>query len=162
MDTSDYIEKCDKSHELRVTLEMASSKIIGTDWSLFVDAALLSDAGKHRKYNFSSLRDYLRLLRNKWNHYGELPVHLQQKLSQFDNNNNVNIKSAEKFLYYFTQFTPELVMYCYKLIASHIKCNNDQRIKSLTHYYPQIPQYRIDTYSKQVRVNTFRSWYNKH
>eukprot|EP00483_Globobulimina_turgida_P005221 UN05231 len=132
--TSDYMEKCDKSHELRVTLEMASNGVIGNDWSLFVDGYILNDAGKHRKYNFESMRDYLRLIRNKWNHFSELSLLLRQKLCT---DAKVNVKSASKFLHYFTQFTPGLVMYCYKLIGSAIK-TAETEIKTFGEYYKEI------------------------
>ena len=36
-------------------------------------------AGKYRRYNYGSLRDLLRVIRNKHNHFRELPPELQKK-----------------------------------------------------------------------------------
>jgi len=155
LDTSDFIEKCDPSHALRVTLEMASSKIIGTDWSRVVDGSMLCDAGRHRKYNFSSLRDYLRLIRNKWAHFAELPGSLRRKLG--DEN---SLRSDSKFLRYFSQFAPQLIMYCYKLIASALG-DGDSKIASFDRYYGDISPQRLEEYRKEVRVHRFRSWMSK-
>merc|ERR1712154_217752 len=159
MECSDYIEKCHKSHELRVCLEMNSKQIIGDDWGLFVDAELLNDAGKHRKYNFESMRDYLRLIRNKWNHFGELPQNIKTKLSQQNNSS----KSANQFVYYFTQFTPNLLMFCYKLIGSALNEEYDAKIKAFHQYYHQITPQRIQSFHHQVRGRyNFRRWLPKH
>ncbi|CAI5483766.1 unnamed protein product, partial [Closterium sp. Yama58-4] len=52
----------------------------GGGWNERVDAALLGNLGKYRRYNFHSVRDLLRVIRNKCNHYRELPPELQELL----------------------------------------------------------------------------------
>jgi hypothetical protein len=49
-------------------------------------------AGKYRRYSYSSLRDLLRVIRNKHNHFRELPPELQRKVGPL----------PEGFLDYFT------------------------------------------------------------
>ncbi|CAI5932243.1 unnamed protein product [Closterium sp. NIES-64] len=49
----------------------------GGGWNERVDGALLGNLGKYRRYNFHSVRDLLRVIRNKCNHYRELPPELQ-------------------------------------------------------------------------------------
>ncbi len=44
------------------------------------DTELIENLGRYRKYNQSSLRDLLRVIRNKHNHFRELPDSLQAKL----------------------------------------------------------------------------------
>jgi len=44
------------------------------------DTELIENLGRYRKYNQSSLRDLLRVIRNKHNHFRELPDGLQAKL----------------------------------------------------------------------------------
>lgn len=39
-----------------------------------------SCAGKYRRYNYASLRDLLRVIRNKHSHFRELPLDLQERL----------------------------------------------------------------------------------
>ncbi|CAI5461602.1 unnamed protein product [Closterium sp. Yama58-4] len=52
----------------------------GGGWNERVDGALLGNLGKYRRYNFHSVRDLLRVIRNKCNHYRELPSELQELL----------------------------------------------------------------------------------
>ena len=42
-----------------------------------LDSAFITDMGRYRKYNFECTRDLLRVIRNKLNHYRELPEELQ-------------------------------------------------------------------------------------
>lgn len=49
-------------------------------------------AGKYRRYSYTSLRDLLRVIRNKHSHYRELPAELQRRLGTI----------PEGFLSYFT------------------------------------------------------------
>lgn len=39
-----------------------------------------SCAGKYRRYNYASLQDLLRVIRNKHSHFRELPLDLQERL----------------------------------------------------------------------------------
>ena len=41
---------------------------------------MIANLGKYRKYHGSSLRDLLRVIRNKHNHFREMPPDLQQRL----------------------------------------------------------------------------------
>lgn len=43
----------------------APSVIGGAGWGAVVDAEMLDNGGKYRKYNFGSIRDLLRVIRNK-------------------------------------------------------------------------------------------------
>lgn len=59
----------------------AGDAIGGTNWAIRLDSELLANLGRYRKYNPGSLRDLLRVVRNKHNHFRELPEPLQQRLS---------------------------------------------------------------------------------
>lgn len=48
-----------------VALEETSTSIVGDDWSKSIDRTLLDNLGKYRKYDGKSVRDLLRVLRNK-------------------------------------------------------------------------------------------------
>lgn len=48
-----------------VTLESKGMEIVGDDWQKAIDRALLDNLGKYRKYDGWSVRDLLRVLRNK-------------------------------------------------------------------------------------------------
>ena len=53
----------------------------GSDWQTRLSHALQQNLGKYRRYNAASLRDLLRVIRNKHNHFRELPPDLQAALS---------------------------------------------------------------------------------
>jgi len=153
LDFSDFIEKStQKTNELRIRLQLSTNEIVcGNDWTCFVDSDLLRDAGKHRKYNANSLRDFLRLMRNKWNHFAELDKNLQLKLGHPDDGR----KSAKHFLNYFLERMPFLVMRCYKLVAT------SAHIASFRQYFDEISPQRIAKYKEEVRVIKFRKWMAK-
>jgi hypothetical protein len=48
-----------------VTLEERGMEIVGDDWQKAIDRTLLDNLGKYRKYDGRSVRDLLRVLRNK-------------------------------------------------------------------------------------------------
>ena len=48
-----------------LALEARAPVVIGAAWGALVDAEMLDSGGKYRKYNFSSIRDLLRVIRNK-------------------------------------------------------------------------------------------------
>lgn len=45
-----------------------------------MDAELVANLGKYRRYDYRALRDLLRVVRNKRNHFREMPESLQQLL----------------------------------------------------------------------------------
>lgn len=137
---SDKIEKSDPMSEIRVTTELSSVDLIGNDWSIFVDSDLLVDSRKHRKYNFSSVRDYLRLIRNKWHHFDELPETLQYKLGGHEN--------VTKYLLYFTQYTPKLLFYCYQLIGAF--CPKHRKFLK---YYQGLSSQTFCRFEKSIKLN---------
>ena len=62
-------------------LEAVSAEAVGSsDWTAALDPDVVANLGKYRKYNGGSLRDLLRVIRNKHNHFREMPLSLQQKL----------------------------------------------------------------------------------
>ena len=62
-------------------LEACSEEAIGgEDWAARLDEDFLANLGRYRKYNPGSLRDLLRVIRNKHNHFREMPEQLQERL----------------------------------------------------------------------------------
>ncbi|TVU39365.1 hypothetical protein EJB05_12778 [Eragrostis curvula] len=70
-DTSDRIEKTSET-DLINALESVGPVAFGGKWGEKLDPALVTDMGRYRKYNFESIRDLLRYIRNKSGHYREL------------------------------------------------------------------------------------------
>jgi serine/threonine-protein kinase/endoribonuclease IRE1 len=46
-------------------LEAEASEIVGSDWLKSLDRNLIDNLGKYRKYDGGSVRDLLRVMRNK-------------------------------------------------------------------------------------------------
>ncbi len=78
-------------------------------WSKMISPKLLGDMGKYRKYT-NTIKDLLRLVRNKSHHYRDLPVDLQQALGTY----------PDGYFDYFCNLFPRLFIQAYKFIlASH-------------------------------------------
>ena len=86
IDASDRVELEDRMSDRTMlrSLEMNARRAIRCDdWTVKLDAALLENLGRYREYDGSSLRDLLRVIRNKANHYRELPPKLQRLLGSY-------------------------------------------------------------------------------
>ncbi|KAK9823205.1 hypothetical protein WJX72_001091 [[Myrmecia] bisecta] len=109
--TSDRVENEDREEDqtlLRV-LERCAPDAVGQDWAARLEGELLANLGRYRKYNRSSLRDLLRVVRNKHNHFREMPEALQHKLAPV----------PEGFLGYFTSRFPQLLLTTYAFALHH-------------------------------------------
>ena len=70
-----------ENQSLLQAFENCSRSALGAGpWMACFDAELVDNLGRYRKYNQGSLRDLLRVIRNKHNHFRELPESLQAKL----------------------------------------------------------------------------------
>ena len=70
-----------EDQSLLQAFENCSRSALGSGpWMARFDAELIENLGRYRKYNQGSLRDLLRVIRNKHNHFRELPDGLQAKL----------------------------------------------------------------------------------
>lgn len=58
-------------------LEATSRAVVRGRWDSKLDPELLYDILWYRDYWFNSVRDLLRVIRNKLNHYRELPTEIQ-------------------------------------------------------------------------------------
>ncbi|CAL5082887.1 unnamed protein product [Urochloa decumbens] len=109
-DTSDRIEKTSEN-DLINALESIGPVAFGGKWGDKLDAALVTDMGRYRKYNFESIRDLLRYIRNKSGHYRELSEDLKAILGSL----------PEGFDRYFANRFPKLLIEVYKVMWVHCK-----------------------------------------
>ena len=72
-DSSSYLSKL-------LTVERSASKVVGTSWDRLLDDDLVNNVQRFRTYDPSSIRDLLRLLRNKHHHFDELPAPLKESI----------------------------------------------------------------------------------
>ncbi|KAH9819103.1 IRE protein kinase [Melampsora americana] len=82
------------------------SNQIQLNWDKRVDKVLIENLGKYRRYDFGSIRDLLRVLRNKKHHFQDLPENLKRTLGNL----------PEGFLNYFTKRFPSLIIHVYLII----------------------------------------------
>lgn len=78
-DTSDRVELEDREADsgLLKALESIASQALGAKWDEKIEPVFINNIGRYRRYKFDSVRDLLRVIRNKLNHYRELPIEIQ-------------------------------------------------------------------------------------
>jgi serine/threonine-protein kinase/endoribonuclease IRE1 len=86
IDTSDAFELCDRSSDSTTLkqLEATAPSVFppGDNWAASLEQLLISNLHMYRSYKYSSVRDLLRVIRNKYNHFREMPPELQAILGQ--------------------------------------------------------------------------------
>lgn len=78
-DMSDRVELEDREagSDLLTAMESIAPIALDGKWDEKLEPAFISDMGRYRRYKYDSVRDLLRLLRNKLNHYRELSPPIQ-------------------------------------------------------------------------------------
>lgn len=80
-DTSDRIELEDRETDLLKALESTAQIALGLKWNEKLEPIFIANIGRYRRYKYDSVRDLLRVMRNKLNHYRELPKEIQVSFS---------------------------------------------------------------------------------
>ena len=117
-DVSDRIESCDMSQEKDSTspasiifaIEKGAVDVFGTSWEKIVDHELIQASISRRTYDPSSVRDLLRMIRNKHHHYEELPTDLKSKIGS----------STDGLSNYVMRTFPRLLRHCYRFCVSNL------------------------------------------
>ncbi|BAT99863.1 Serine/threonine-protein kinase [Vigna angularis] len=115
-DVSDRVELEDResASDLLKSLESIASLALGAKWDEKLDPDFITNIGRYRRYKFDSVRDLLRVMRNKLNHYRELPQEIQELIGPV----------PEGFNDYFASRFPRLLIEVYKVIYRN--CKNDE------------------------------------
>jgi serine/threonine protein kinase len=104
-------------------IEANAGKIVGLAWDKDLDPDLLSNVSKFRTYDPSSVRDCLRMIRNKYHHFDELPTSLKDKIGfQIDD-----------LIHYFDSKFPSLLMHCYKVCQQIMPPGDPMAVKFSIH-----------------------------
>lgn len=98
-DTSDRVELEDRESDsdLLKALESIAPIALGGKWDEKMEPSFLTNIGRYRRYKFDSVRDLLRVIRNKFNHYRELPQEIQVHFHA--NNNYISIAPFDIFMF---------------------------------------------------------------
>ncbi|XP_058764539.1 serine/threonine-protein kinase/endoribonuclease IRE1a-like [Vicia villosa] len=112
-DTSDRVELEDReiSSNLLRALESIATTALGGKWDEKMEPTFIANIGRYRRYKFNSVRDLLRVMRNKLNHYGELPQEIQELVGPV----------PEGYNDYFANRFPRLLIEVYNVICKHCK-----------------------------------------
>ncbi|XP_021284573.1 serine/threonine-protein kinase/endoribonuclease IRE1b-like isoform X2 [Herrania umbratica] len=112
-EASDRVELEDRENEsaLLNALESTATVALGGKWDEKMETAFLNNIGRYRRYKFDSVRDLLRVIRNKFNHYRELPQEIQELLGPI----------PEGFDSYFYSRFPKLLIEVYKVLYKYCK-----------------------------------------
>ena len=107
-DLSDLIEHTSANKQVLFALELDAADITGpTGWGQRLHCGLLEELGRYRKYDFGSVKDLLRVMRNKRHHFLELSTDMQSTMGPM----------PEGFLLYFEERFPSLLMHCVKVLT---------------------------------------------
>lgn len=112
-DASDRVELEDRetASQLLSALESSAAVALNGKWDEKMEPAFLNNIGRYRRYKFDSIRDLLRVIRNKLNHYRELPQEIQELLGPV----------SEGFDSYFSSRFPKLLIEVYKVLYRYCK-----------------------------------------
>lgn len=99
---SDRMEHEPADSGMVLAVEAGALAVLGSRWDRRLDVLLLEDLGKFRKYDTTSVRDLLRVIRNKRHHFHELSAPLKEAIGSIPDN----------FMSYFDARFPHLVLHC--------------------------------------------------
>ncbi|WOG99840.1 hypothetical protein DCAR_0519196 [Daucus carota subsp. sativus] len=124
-DASDRVELEDREtqSEILKALEGIGSLALNGKWDEKLENAFLNDIGRYRRYKYDSVRDLLRVIRNKLNHYRELSEEIRGILGVVPGG----------FDSYFSSRFPKLLIEVYKVI--HKYCSEEE---SFSKYFTSI------------------------
>jgi serine/threonine protein kinase len=105
VELSDVLEHEAADAPVVIAIETRAATIVGRAWDRRLDPGLLEDMGKYRKYDTASVRDCLRVIRNKRNHFNELNESIRTVMNPMPSG----------FLAYFETRFPHLFMHCVKV-----------------------------------------------
>jgi serine/threonine protein kinase len=95
---------------LAIAAERNASHVVGLSWDTLLDSELVSNVQKFRTYDPSSVRDLLRLIRNKHHHFDELPEKLKAEMRY----------TTGGLMTYFESRFPLLLIHCFNICRTRL------------------------------------------
>ena len=111
------------SHSLAI--ERNAIQVVGLAWDKILYKGLTEQ--KYRTYDPSSVRDLLRLIRNKKNHFQDLDASVRQKIGS----------DTDGLMQYFESCFPKLLVHCYQVCCDILPPSD-----------PLVEKYSLNKYSK--------------
>ena len=119
---SDRME-LDPASSISIDIEQNASTVVGFAWDEMLEPELLSNVSRFRSYDPSSVRHCLRIIRNKYHHYDELPQNLRYIINPEKPND------PNGLIFYFERTFPNLLMHCYNTCRLSLSSDCLFRIK---------------------------------
>lgn len=112
-DVSDRVELEDRESDSKLlrALEGIAPAALNGKWDEKMETKFIENIGRYRRYKYDNVRDLLRVIRNKSNHYRELPQDIQELLGSH----------PEGFYNYFSCRFPKLLIEVYNVIFTYCK-----------------------------------------
>jgi hypothetical protein len=110
-DASDLLEAQPDQSPLRLLVEGHAASVVSSNWETRLDADLLDTLGKYRKYDYGSLCDCLRVIRNKKHHFRDLPPDVQAKLGPLPSGFVAYFLAPHRF--------PRLLLFLWHVLSAH-------------------------------------------
>ncbi|CAH8361758.1 unnamed protein product [Eruca vesicaria subsp. sativa] len=112
-DASDRVEleNREADSEILKAMENTAAVAIGGKWDEKLEPIFITNIGSYRRYKYDSIRDLLRVIRNKLNHHRELPSEIQELVGTV----------PEGYDQYFSVRFPKLLIEVYRVISMHCK-----------------------------------------
>jgi serine/threonine protein kinase len=108
LDTSDRLESEHRGGFVESVFHQHVGPILNNQsWQHRVDYELIGEMRKYRTYDFYCVRDLLRVVRNKKNHFRELPPNMQAKLGPLPSG----------YIHYFLKRFPGLLLRSYEVMS---------------------------------------------
>ncbi|ESN90088.1 hypothetical protein HELRODRAFT_116619 [Helobdella robusta] len=102
-EVSDRLEKKPDDDIYVIRLESNGMKVVHFDWTKKISSDFIADMRKFRTYKRHSVRDLLRVIRNKKHHYRDLSAELKESIGSI----------PDGYVSYFTSRFPLLLMHTY-------------------------------------------------
>lgn len=118
-DLSDRIELCNMNpdnacHFNIFAIEKGAFDVFGTSWEKQVDPELIIASLNRRTYDPASVRDCLRMIRNKCHHWDELSADLKSRVGS----------NTDGFSRYVSRKFPRLVIHCYHFCIASMRADD--------------------------------------
>ena len=107
------------SYSRMIMVERNAVDVVGTSWDTALDDDLVNNVQRFRTYDPSSVRDLLRLIRNKYHHFEELPDRLKTLMGS----------KTDGLSIYFEQCFPALLIHCFKVCSAILSADDPLAIK---------------------------------
>lgn len=109
LDVSDRLEAAGTGSSIEIEFEAYCGGVLKKPWNEIIPSGLLMNIEKYRSYSYNSVKDLLRVIRNKKNHYNELSSDMKKLVGNI----------PEGFYSFFDQRFPDLLITVFRYMETY-------------------------------------------